>query len=525
MNRRKYRSYDYEAIIIGSGIGGLTAGAYLAREGVKVLICEMHSQPGGYLTSFKRQGYTFDGGIQGLQDGGMLLAMVKDLGLKDRIEFHKCKYAVAGSDFFLPIDKVSDVVTFYDNLKRVFPEQVPGLDHISREAEAYCKLMFSFNQIPNPMYASWGEFFREFPGWYRKHKSSLKPAGDFIRNMRTPMEEYFQRHVDHPDLLRLLNQLSYSGSPVSFALIFITFLMDYYYPGGGVQSFSDLLAECITENGGQIRYRTLIEEIIMEKGRARGVKTAGGEVIRAPFIISNSDARRTYLKMLPAEAVPESYRQGIQRAGLSEAFFTIFLGVDIPPEEIDTRGCSHIVYWPDYKGIEIERYHTGDESIYDNAPVVVNCNSISDPSLAPKGKSSMTIQTVAFADFADNWGTENGKRTPRYKELKERVTDKLIATAEDIVPGLSKRIEVRFSGTPLTFQRYTLNSGGSSLGWNCHPEKGFNGGWKVFTGFSPPVKSLYHVGHWTMSPGGTPSGYMTGKIVSNIVSKRLRWGI
>jgi phytoene dehydrogenase-like protein len=193
VNRKKYRSYDYEAIIIGSGIGGLTAGAYLAREGVKVLVCEMHSQPGGYLTSFKRQGYTFDGGIQGLQDGGFLLAMVKDLGLKDRIEFHKCKYAVAGSDFFLPIDKVSDVVTFYDNLKRVFPDQVTGLDHISREAEAYCKLIFLFNQIPNPMYTSWGEFFREFPGWYRKHKSSLKPAGDFIRNMKTPMEEYYKR--------------------------------------------------------------------------------------------------------------------------------------------------------------------------------------------------------------------------------------------------------------------------------------------------------------------------------------------
>ena len=526
IGKGKYRGYEYDAVIIGTGLGGLTAGAYLAREGVRVLLCEMHRGPGGYLTSFTRKGFTFDGGIQGLQDGGFLMAMLQDLGLRDRVDFHPCRYALGGPDFFIPLDQVSDVVKFYRNLGRVFPHQARGIDRIARDAEVFCSFMFSAIQMPNPVFVPWAEVLRRVPGWYRDHKSSLKHAGEFFRKYRITMDEYFRQHVDDADLLRLLNQLSYTGSPAPFALIFVTFLMDYHYPRGGVQVIPDLLAEYILDHGGEIRYRTLVDQIILENGRARGVKTSDGEVIRAPFVISNGDARRTYLSMLPAGAVPEPYRRGVQEAQLGESFFSVFLGVNIPPEKIPTRGCSHIVYWPDYHGIDIDAYaRAEDERIYENAPIMLNCNSIGDSSLAPRGKSTVTIQSVAFAEFARHWGTKNGRRTPRYRELKKKVEDKLIATAERIIPGLSKKIEVRFSGTPLTFQRYTLNSGGASVGWTFHPQKAFNAGLNAFRGFNPPVKNLYQVGHWAMSPGGTPSGYMTGKIVSGIVSKRLRWGV
>ena len=83
------QGYDYDAVIIGSGIGGLVTAAYLARSGVRVLVCEQHRQPGGYFTSFKRKGYTFDGGIQACEDCGMLLSMLEQLGIRDRIELHR----------------------------------------------------------------------------------------------------------------------------------------------------------------------------------------------------------------------------------------------------------------------------------------------------------------------------------------------------------------------------------------------------------------------------------------------------
>ena len=276
----------------------------------------------------------------------------------------------------------------------------------------------------------------------------------------------------------------------------------------------------------EMKYRTLVEEIIVENSRARGIRTEAGEIFRAPFVISNGDARRTYLKMLPSDAVPESYEQAVRQSTVSESFFTLFLGVDIPPEEIPTRGCSHLLFFPDYKGVDIEECKgSGDGDVYARAPIDINVNSIHDPSLAPKGKSTVVVQTGAFAEFADNWGTKNGKRTKRYRALKEKVAGHLIATAEQVIPRLSERIEVKFSATPYTFERYTLNSGGASAGWTFHPQKAMNSGWKFFTGFNPPVKNLYQVGHWAMSPGGAPSGAITGRIVSEIVRRRLEWGI
>jgi phytoene dehydrogenase-like protein len=522
-NRKKF---DYDAIIIGSGIGGLITGAYLAEQGIKVLICEQHKQPGGCFTSFKRKGYTFDGGIQGCEDGGVFLQLFRKFGLFDRMEFKKSHFAIASPDFFLRADSVADVGAFYRKLKSVYPHESDGIEQITRDAQACCEFMFAFQNMPNAMFAPWKEALGGLPGWYRKNSAAVKYIPDFFRNLTIIMEDYFKQHVSDPDLYRFLCQMSYSGSPASFGLLFITFLMDYYHPMGGVQAIPDALAGYITENGGEMKYRTLVEEIIMEGDKAQGIRTEAGETYRAPFIISNGDARRTYLKMLPPEVVPESYKQELRQSVVSESFFTLFLGVDIPPEEIPTRGCSHLFFFPDYKGVESDAFRgPGDLDIYTRCPIDINVNSIHDPSLAPEGKSTVVIQTGAFAEFAGNWGTKDGKRTKKYRTLKEEVANRLIATAENVIPGLSKKIEVKFSGTPYTFERYTLNSGGASAGWTFHPQKAMNSGLKFLTGFNPPVKNLFQVGHWAMSPGGAPSGAITGRIVSEIVKRRLEWGI
>lgn len=339
------------------------------------------------------------------------------------------------------------------------------------------------------------------------------------------MEEYFRGHVNDPDLYRFLCQLSYSGSPASFGLLFLTFLMDYYYPMGGIQAIPDALAGYIQSRGGTLKCRTLVTEILLEGDKAQGIRTEAGETYRAPFIISNGDARRTYLRMLPPDAVPESYKQELRQSVVSESFFTLFLGVDIPPEEIPTRGCSHVLFFPDYKGVDTEECRkSGDPDLYARAPIDINVNAIHDPGLAPRGKSTVVIQTGAFATFADNWGTKDGKRTKRYRDLKEEVAKRLIATAEQVIPGLSGRIEVKLTGTPYTFERYTLNSEGASAGWTFHPRKAMNSGLRFFTGFNPPVRNLFQVGHWAMSPGGAPSGAITGRVVSEIVKRRLQWG-
>lgn len=521
----KGKGFDYDAIIVGTGIGGLITGAFLAEQGVKVLLCEQHRQPGGCFTSFKRRGYTFDGGIQGCEDAGVFLHLFRRFGLLERLRLKKSRFAIAAPDFFLPMESAADVGAFYRRLETVYPHEAAGIERIRRDAEACCAFMFAFAKMPNALYTPWKEALLGLPVWYREHAASVRYAPEFLRNLTLTMEDYFRRHVNDPDLYRFLCQLSYSGSPASFGLLFLTFLMDYYYPMGGIQAIPDALAGYIRSRGGTLKYRTLVTEILLDGDKAQGIRTEANETYRAPFIISNGDARRTYLRMLPPDAVPESYKQELRRSMVSESFFTLFLGVDIPPEQIPTRGCSHVLFFPDYKGVDLEDYRrSGDPDLYARAPIDINVNAIHDPGLAPKGKSTVVIQTGAFATFADNWGTKDGKRTKRYRDLKEEVAKRLIATAEQVIPGLSDRIEVELTGTPYTFERYTLNAEGASAGWTFYPQKAMNSGLRFFTGFNPPVKNLFQVGHWAMSPGGAPSGAITGRIVSEIVKRRLQWG-
>jgi phytoene dehydrogenase-like protein len=302
-------------------------------------------------------------------------------------------------------------------------------------------------------------------------------------------------------------------------------MMDYYYPAkGGVQAIPDLLSQCIIKNHGEVRCQTLVERIIVEHGAAAGVMLKGGEMIRAPFVINNGDLRRTFSEMLPQESVPDAYGRQLHNSRVSESVFSVYLGVDMAPEHIPTQGCPHILMMPEYTAIDHNEI-TSHPDFYRYALIMISLPSLHDRTLAPKGKSVVILQTPASIDSLDRWGTRDGVRTRQYRAHKKRIARQVIANVEKLIPNLSERIEVQIESTPFTLRDYTLNSSGAAVGWTYHPRQTFRGGLKGLLGSSnTPVKNLYQVGHWTMSPGGAPAGFITGKIVSSTILRRLRWG-
>lgn len=518
------RGFDYDSVIIGSGMGGLITGAYLVKKGIKVLICEQHTQPGGYFTSFTRQGYTFNGGIQACEDCGMLFAVLKQIGVMDRMEFDRTLFALATPDHFTAFRSMEDVFQFYRNLIEVYPGEAEGINQIIKDIDTFCGVMDAYCQIPNPMFGPLKDLVRRYPGWKKEYRDRLRFSKDFFRHLEIPLDDYLKDKLGDPDLIRFIKQMMYVGSPAAFALIFHYFVMDYYLPKGGFQVMSDVLADFITERGGEIRYRTMVEEIVLERGRASGVRLRGGDVVRAPYIISNSDARRTFLQMLPPEATTEPFKLKLRDTPVSDSVVTVFLGVDIPAEDIPTQGCSHVYYMSDYKGVDIARSFS-DEDYYHRAPVEICIPSLHDPALAPPGKSAVILQALTFMGYGGNWGTENGKRGEAYQRIKEKVANQLIDNAEKVIPGLREKIEVKFAATPVTNERYTLNSEGATAGWTYDPSRAFNSGMKGIWGYRTPVKHLFLVGHWTMSPGGAPACFMSGRIVSSIINWRLKMRI
>jgi phytoene dehydrogenase-like protein len=513
---------DYDAVIIGSGIGGLTTGAYLAKRGRRVLICEQYRRPGGYLTSFKHKGYIFDGGTQSVEDMGMFIPMLRQLGLLERIPLSRSRFAIASEEFFCLIESIDDLGAFYDELIRLFPDERRGLSDIRDLAQRCCRLMNAvLAAAPNPVYQDLKGFLRENLPSLVRNAPAMRGIGEFNRLFDVPLKDYLSQRINNPDVVNIICNLGFYGMPVSFGLASSTFAMDLYYSMGGFQAVADTFVDFIEENGGEVRCKTMVEEIMVENKKAVGIRLKGGEVVRAPFVISNADMRQTFLKLLPPESVPAEYKERLRTSKVSHSMFTVFLGLDIPPQELDNRGCHHIVIFPELRGVDFAHI-SDDPDFYRHAPVMINIPTTHDPSLAPEGKSAMTIQYYATEDFADNWGTEDGKPTPRYKELKETIGDQMIATTEKVLPGISEYIDVKLTATPYTYKRYSLNSGGSIIGWSKHPAEALNSGFRSFMDFLTPVKNLYQVGHWAFGPGGIPGGAMTGKLVSDIVRLRSR---
>ncbi len=513
---------DYDCVIIGTGLGGLVAGAYLAKEGIKVLLCEQHTQPGGYFTSFKKNGFTFDGGIQACEDMGMLLSVLRQIGVLDELDISQTAFALASPDGLYPLRSFRDVEAFYDNLIREYPHEENGIKKILGDMETYSGVMEAYCALPNPMFGPFKEVMKGYSAWKKKYKEQIKLKKEFFSTMKIPMDDYLTRHVNDPDLLRFFRALNYNGTPAGFMLTFHYVEMCYYYPKGGFQSISNALADFITRNGGQIRYRTLVDSILMDKRKARGIKLDTGEEIRARYVVSNSDARRTFLSLLPSDATKETFKRKLRETPVSESAIFVFLGVDIPADELPVKNCPHIFFVPDYRGIDMLD-SLDDENCYSRAPFQLCIPSLHDPLMSPEGKTSMVIQAVAFMDYGDRWQTLEGKREDNYKAFKEKVADQLIANAEKIIPGLRDKIVYKSVATPFTCERYTLNSEGASAGWTYNPLTAINTGSEGFKGFMTPVKNLYLAGHWTMSPGGAPACFTSGKMVSSIIKWKKRF--
>lgn len=527
MARGKFRGYDYDAVVIGSGIGGLTTAAFLAKKGHRVLLCEQFSRPGGYFTSFTHKGYIFDGGIQACENLGALIPMLDRLGVLDRITLKQSPVGMALPDALVRIDTISDIDKLYEVLAKNFPEQAGGLERVRQDTQKIARTLDAFVQLPNPLFHSYFRMLRALPGWLIRHGKALRNARMFGSLMKVPMEEYLAGHVNDPRLVRMLKHVFPQGTATTFGLGYFKLFVDYYYSGGGMEAIADAMADSIRENGGEIRYKTLVEEVILENGRAAGVKVAGGELIRAPFVISNGDAKRLFLKMLPRDALPDTYREKVEHTGVSESAFRLFLGVDIPPEELPLNGCEHIFpFCPDYEGVTYEEMQQ-DKDFFRRSPQVISVPCMNHPGMAPPGKSGIMINVATVAEWGNNWGTRNGERTAEYQELKEKVTEETIAITEKLIPGISQKIEVKLSATPYTLERYTLNRGGTLMGWAYNPRETFHNtgrNWLALGHFTP-VKNLLMVGHWAFYPGGAPSGIFGGKIVADYVGTRLKLGI
>ena len=470
---------EHDVVVIGAGIGGLVCGAYLAKNGKNVKILEQHYVPGGCCSSFSRKGFRFDAGVvhvAGGKESGAFQRVLSALDMEDEIDFKEQHLRFVFPDVYL--DSTRDLDELPRKFQQMFPEEGEGIEGLFGTVRAIYE---DVKRLP-----------------------SISPL--LARYKERSFEDLVNEYVRSPKLKALVNANWHLWSPpwknsaIDYASLLVTEqIRGYFYPMGGVQVIPDALVSVLKRHGGEIEYKTLVDRIVVEEGRAVGVATRKGKRVRAKQVVSNMAARPTLFDLVGEAYLPADYVQGVKELEISLSSFYVYLGVDMDPRAGGIEKPETIVYESYDNSGEWKRLLRGQISI----PCFgIAVPSLLDPGLAPSGKHVVIVMTMAPYHLE---GTS-------WKEEKKRMTQLLIAKAEQLIPGLSERIEVLDAATPLTYERYTLNSLGAAEGWAFSPA--------MFLRRVPqqtPIENLHLAGHWTLPGGSVPGVALSGLRAARLI--------
>ena len=485
---------EYDAVVIGAGLGGLSCAAAFARQGFKPLVLEQHSKPGGYATTFRRPGgFVFDASLHSTTVGERngLANLIPGFPEIMDVEFvpHPSLFRVIfpEHDFRIP---QKNLRSFIDTLTGYFPEEKEGIAGLFEDMTGLSQEISRYSQAQGRV--NMAAFPKEYPVLF---KTFNKTWGGLV-DMR----------LKNPKLKALVSWLwGYYGLPPSelscyyYALPTIGFLTEGgFYPKGKSQAISDALRKFIEARGGRVRLGTRVENILTEGHAAVGVRTVDGTTYKSRVVVSNANAYDTFHKMLAGEAdFLKDYLARMDRYKVSFSILQVFLGLNkdlvresgLTDSEISVeRGYDLEQDFLDMARADAETCGYG-LTLYDNVYA----------GYSPQGKNTVVITVGQSYDY---WLKHEADylqgRKDAYRKDKERMADILVARAEKaLLPGLSKAVAVREVGTPLTNMRYTGNYRGAVYGWdqtvdNSGPNR---------MAQKTPVKNLYLAGAWT-SPGG-----------------------
>ncbi len=498
---------DADVVIVGSGIGGLTAGAYLAAIGKKVMVVERHSVAGGNATVFEHKGYEFDVGVHYVGDcqpGGMFDRLLKPLGID--IEW-------------LELDPDGFDTLIYPDMTFRFPKGVERLrerllEHFPAEAEG----IDAFLDIT------------------QKLNRGLTGGGDFdalVQNQDRTLGDLFDDLRLSPRLRGILcaQNGTYTLPPGRVSLILHSVLMMHYitagayYPAGGGQVIADGLKEAIERCGGEVFLQTPVKRIIVTDGAVRGVelkpptplrKRGVPDEIHAPIVISNADLKRTVFDLVGSDHFPTEMVDRVRGYTMSLPLFVEYLILD---RDLGAEGWSNgNVYVGSDDDVDGYYAELEDGRWPDHPVAYMTFSSLKDPSntrLCRPGQTNMQVMTAAPRSY-EFWGIEAGPASggryrlgEKYRERRAQVGASILEVAERALPGLRDSIVFSESATPITHERFTWSTGGTSYGIECTPDQ------FLFNRPSPatPVRGLFLAGASTMGAHGI-AGTMGGGVMA-----------
>jgi phytoene dehydrogenase-like protein len=528
----------YNTIIVGGGIAGLTSAAYLSREGQKVLLIEKNREWGGLVNSFIRDGFHFDAGVRALEDAGIILPMLKDLGIE--LEFVKSPVSLGVENKILHIENSDSLIRYREFLATLYPESQRDIDEVIRKIRKIMKHMDVLYGIENPVFKDLKRdrdfIIKKLLPWLPKFIFTIGK----INRLNMPVEEYLGAIVRNASLRDIISQHFFKNTPAFFAMSYFSLYLDYFYPKGGVGKLSEALKNKITEYGGEIKSETKIIEVLADK---RLVRDQNNITYIYDNLIWAADLKTLY-KITETEGLlpkiktkTEATKNKILKNRGGDSVFSLFLEVDEPIESFREIAHGHFFYTPSKLGLgethrgELNYLLSNFEKVEKEQILIwldkftrlntyeISIPGLKDPKLVPPGKTGIIISFLAEYDLFSKI-QKAGWLDEFISELENRI---LSVISGSVYPMLKDRIITRFSFTPLSIENRVGSSEGAITGWSFQKSMPVINKIQISDrSVLTPVPSIYQAGQWAYSPAGVPMSILTGRLAADKALKRMK---